>query len=574
MSAEYINLGSVSSHSTKTRISDPQDPPSLYDGLPVLPPRSSSGNLQTHTNHDKEELSLPTYENQPAIVGTIFTDQSSVLRHPLPTQPNSIDALRSGFAAATRNHGLNRNASHEVPKPIATAHYERPAESYTPAGLPNTGSITSGEYTSEPAVSAGVAAVDRVDAFADGAPFLAPNTYSKTLGNGGEGGQHSAQIARIPFSRPDAALEIFTPLTPWLYTSKGGQIKTKYESGYDPGVGTVGLLWSRQAGKLYLPVQNRLISRIWDFVDPPHSRSAAVSPDGVWVLSVDDNRAFMQEGKTRVPLYSMTRLDAEEYGVTTPVFSPDSQNYILASGTQCSLHHAKSGSPKFWLRPQPKHCFTSFAFSPNSERFVSGSDDGVIRLWSSETGGLLYQLSPRGLCGRDHPSVAYSPLGRTFASLGLYGSPGVGGSVLRLFDTLTGQETTNVTIKSSGVPNSVSFSPDGRQVAVLGWTGIVRLDIDSGKRLSHLGGAPSHDPYTASAFSPDGTILVTCNSALQIWDTKTNQLRMVQYEGHNFPDLISGGRPLSVNTITFSPNSAKVATTAKVSQYVRLFDVT
>ncbi|KAF2805407.1 YVTN repeat-like/Quino protein amine dehydrogenase [Mytilinidion resinicola] len=294
---------------------------------------------------------------------------------------------------------------------------------------------------------------------------------------------------------------------------------------------------------------------------------AVVSPDGLWVLSSSHRRKSVQEGSTGRALYSMPTLEDE----MIPVFSPDSQKYIRSRKNKFWLHNVKSGRDEYLVTTELEHKFTSFAFSSDSESFVSGSGDGTIRLWSSKTGTLSRQIFPYYGAATGCWSVAYSPLGRTVA--GLISKPYKGGLPvsLDLFDSVSGQEIMTISVEYTGMPKLVSFSPDGKHVAVTGSKIVTIFDINSGKRSWGLSENSAHDPM-ASAFSPDGNTFAVGSSTLRIWDMKALKRRLVRFEGHD--GLNHSLKRLRINTITFSPSSMKVATTARGSRYVRVSDVT
>ena len=95
------------------------------------------------------------------------------------------------------------------------------------------------------------------------------------------------------------------------------------------------------------------------------------------------------------------------------------------------------------------NCIT---FSPDAKKLLSGSSDGSVKVWNSETGDLLNTVT----FGDNITSVSYSGTGN------VYGVTSIG-SVF-----LTDMETGYITARFEKRPNTynISFSPDGNYIAV------------------------------------------------------------------------------------------------------------
>lgn len=260
----------------------------------------------------------------------------------------------------------------------------------------------------------------------------------------------------------------------------------------------------------------------------------------------------------------------------------------------------------------------SVAVSSDGSFFVTGNQDGIARLWDISSGTVRHNmknhhLSAIGATKFQSPvrAVAISPDGKTVAT---GSAPGVA-----VFNAQTGVEirTYNLTSMTSTlayspngqliaaanagqqlspnhvgdikildansgavvqtIPNliggatSVSFSPDGTQLASAGVNGeVIVWDVATGQKRGNFDShsQPGNSDYARSvAFSPDGQTLATGGGTntpwqgkLKLWDVKTGSLKKV----------ITDGQP--INSIAFNGDGTQIAA-ANWDKSVRLYSM-
>ena len=128
------------------------------------------------------------------------------------------------------------------------------------------------------------------------------------------------------------------------------------------------------------------------------------------------------------------------------------------TGRQATLSH-RDGSFRVGLA---SYRFTCAAFAPDSRSFLTGHEDGQVKLWDSMTGASLVTLRP----GRSPiASVGFSPTGRQIAAGALDGT-------VTIWDVAAQNEIARLPNPQIAV-SCLRWSPDGSRLAVaLGnWSG-------------------------------------------------------------------------------------------------------
>jgi hypothetical protein len=156
----------------------------------------------------------------------------------------------------------------------------------------------------------------------------------------------------------------------------------------------------------------------------------------------------------------------------------------------------------------------SVTFSPDGQTVLSGSQDGMLRLWDVASSRLL-----KTLMGHSDGvmSVAFSPDGRSALS-------GSDDDTLKLWDVASGRLRRTFEGHQRGV-ESVAFSPDGRSLLSGSADDKLKLwDAASGRLLKTLTG--HGDIVRSVAFSPDGRSVLSGSDdrTLKLWDVASGEV--------------------------------------------------
>ncbi|MGB6615964.1 MAG: WD40 repeat domain-containing protein, partial [Trebonia sp.] len=231
-----------------------------------------------------------------------------------------------------------------------------------------------------------------------------------------------------------------------------------------------------------------------------------------------------------------------------------------------------AASPEIATLPGGYGGVYAVAFAPGGQILATGAANGTARLWSLATGRPIGPALRGGAGGID--SVAFGRGGKTLVTGAADGST-------RIWDLATDREVGRpiLTSDGSGIPESVSVSPDGTMLAVADGEPLSPAqlwDAATGRRIgAGFGGQPASVPFNEASvstvdevsISPDGKLLATAgwdgsDGSVQLWDVTTGRKA-------GGPLIAGQGTPTSV---VFSPDGTTLAA-AGPQDPVRLWNV-
>ncbi|HEX8435856.1 pentapeptide repeat-containing protein [Archangium sp.] len=264
--------------------------------------------------------------------------------------------------------------------------------------------------------------------------------------------------------------------------------------------------------------------------------SVAFSPDGTTLASTSNDQTLMFWSVDQARPLDVIR----DHSAERIVFSPTDENLVATVDALGIIHvwDTRTGNSRSTFQGSGA-LVSNMAFSPDGRRLVSGSNDGLVTLWSLES-GWEPRVVMRGHSGAVF-DVAFSPDGTMLASAST-------DRTVALWRV--GQDRpVRIFQEHSDQVRSVAFSPDGALLASASNDRSVTLwELRKGGASRVLRGHKAS--VTNVAFSPDGTLLASgsADRTLMIWRARDGVLLHV-LRGH------SG----QIRSMAFSPDGRLLA---------------
>jgi WD40 repeat protein/transcriptional regulator with XRE-family HTH domain len=274
--------------------------------------------------------------------------------------------------------------------------------------------------------------------------------------------------------------------------------------------------------------------------------------DSFWFIAISNKGTYWaggdRQGQVRVWLHKEQRLHlawkAHNSVVSALAFSPDEQRIVTGSWDGVIKMWDVTNGTLLWTFPSID-TIMGLAFSPDGRVLASGGTDGHIRIWDAETCVLLQTL-------QEHAApvfyVAWSPDGQVLASAGH-------DAQIRLWETA---EDDSARLKSTPVRTleghtslvtGLAFAPDGRTLASASWDMTVKFwDVTRGM-LRETVRIPSR--LSGLVWSQDGRYLASgeLDRAFWVWEMEQHKQRTRFY-----------GNMAPVRAVAFTPDSGNLIT--------------
>jgi WD40 repeat protein len=269
--------------------------------------------------------------------------------------------------------------------------------------------------------------------------------------------------------------------------------------------------------------------RIWDFEARAQVKrlSGHGATAGAVAFSPDDRRVATICRDRRIHIWDIESqgwtkcLESHADWTSNLAFSCDGSLLLAGCNDEVGVWNVTSGELVRKLRGH-RSWVTDVCFCLPTDRIVSASCDGTVRLWNIAS---REAIIPRGH-GRKVDSLVFSQDGRRVLSV--TGTPEYTGIV---WDAETGEQVSSLRLDKQVF--RARFSPDARRIAYRMLGGDLWLwDADTGRTLAHVRQTYGRDRQYYPVFSPDGChVLALQGHDIVLLDTESGEVA-VRCQGH------------------------------------------
>jgi hypothetical protein len=271
----------------------------------------------------------------------------------------------------------------------------------------------------------------------------------------------------------------------------------------------------QKAGEMTRDEQIRTVAELRDFILTQPEKKLEIRA----ILRMMRNRGDIYSSAEREALEILTpknvwTLEGHTDAVQTAAYSRDGR--LIVTGSRdgvIRIWESDGGQLVKQILVAAQTVVFHAEFNPTGNRVVTATADGLVRVWSLDSGHCLREIKahPKGaLC------ASYSTNGRTIVTAGA-------DHMIRVWSVRDGAGQFQLQGHASPV-NCARFSPDSTRIVSAGSDGSVRVwDAQAQCELRQLVG---HSQNVFSVvFSPDGTRILTASEdgTARLWDAETGK---------------------------------------------------
>lgn len=278
------------------------------------------------------------------------------------------------------------------------------------------------------------------------------------------------------------------------------------------------------------------IARVWDWQSQQEVAELA-HPGPVDSVNFSQDSSLIVTGSVRlVRVWDWQRkqvLAETSPGLVESVnFNRDGGLVVIGTETTARVWDWRAGAITKVL-PHPDSVYTA-SFSPNGQFIVTGSGDGIARVWDWQP------ATPAVIANLPNPAGLLTAA--SFNADGRYVVTGGSDNKARIWEWQTSRLTDEILVDQV---NAISFSPSGEYLATGGGTVARVWDLESGTSGVSIGDAET------MVFSPDGRLVATAGGSemVKVWDWDTGQVVAELQHPNEISDL---SIPRWFNSIDFS----------------------